>query len=629
MVAPAFLSDLVRTILVMTLSGSLLTLLLVLLKPLVRLRIPRARQYALWFVVLAALLVPFSKFIVLPDTATNITLTPIHAVVERNVLSVAEESSRATVAGSAVTTNTSDSIGSGSAGSGSAGSGSDTPVTAPTTGKPGLSARIFTAFMIVYPLGVGVLLLYNLVGYAYFRGKVRFRKIVSISNPDALIKLCDGKRPPRLYICPLAPTPMLVGLFRPCIMLPDRDYTDAQLKSVLQHELTHLRRRDVVVKWVTVLACSLHWFNPVVWLARREISRACELACDAAVIRHMNVREKETYGNTLIAMAAKVRVSRAVLATTLCEERKALKERLFSIMKHKPPKRFNQTVSVLILTVLAGAACILGAAESTAAEETVSVGEITPAATPSSAKDNTPNGEFTVIYNYAENGGVSATSTTATVASGEQADLTPTAKKEGWDFVGWNTDRDARIGLTSCPIQTADVTLYAIYKKELTAIFVDYSGGTKQLVSHQALIFNNATEAIIDFPNQHIYTDYFIWEPRGWSKSTAPDAEPVLFGSDRMSSDTTYYGLYQLSGTITYNAGCPATIPPETVIHYTNSYNIGNKDFRSIHLPNPPSNPGFTFVKWQSSLSGKLFDPGDACEPGEPVTMNAVWKTNL
>ena len=132
-------------------------------------------------------------------------------------------------------------------------------------------------------------LLYYAINYSVFVLTNRRRRISALSGELAVLaELCGNKRTSRLFRSPIAETPMLIGLFRPAIILPERDYTDAQLYAVLQHELTHLRRKDVLVKWLSIFACAVHWFNPLVWLVRREIDRACELSCDEAVIRNLD-----------------------------------------------------------------------------------------------------------------------------------------------------------------------------------------------------------------------------------------------------------------------------------------------------------------------------------------------------
>ncbi|MCL2748267.1 MAG: M56 family metallopeptidase, partial [Oscillospiraceae bacterium] len=216
--------------------------------------------------------------------------------------------------------------------------------------------------VLVYALGVLGLLLYYLINYkSYTRLHCRRNRTANAEEYAMLVGLCGRHRVPRLYRNPLAVTPMLIGLFRPAIILPDREYTDAQLHSVLLHELTHLRRKDMLVKWLSVLASAVHWFNPLVWLVRREIDRACELACDEAVIRGLETDGKQSYGDTLISVAADARAPRVVLSTTMCEEKKTLKERLESIMKYKSKSKVIVAVSLALMVVLSACGMVLGA----------------------------------------------------------------------------------------------------------------------------------------------------------------------------------------------------------------------------------------------------------------------------
>ena len=81
----------------------------------------------------------------------------------------------------------------------------------------------------------------------------------------------------------------------------------------------------------------------------------------------------------------------------------------------------------------------------------------------------------TVTYNYSQNGGTSATKTSAIVEEGDAIDLTPTATKSGWTFVGWNTNKDATSKLSSLKMGTSNVTLYAIYRKEAKTVTITFN----------------------------------------------------------------------------------------------------------------------------------------------------------
>jgi len=345
---PPFLSEFVRTIVIMSITGGFLVLLLLCLKPMIRHRLPKSAQYVFWLVVLGSLLIPISRIVILPDNAPNIT--PIHAIVENNVISLEEfESAQSSV--SPLNNNV-------------------TPNQSLQANEPMLQANeptailtlVITFFMLVYPFIVLVVFAHSFFGYLRFVRKLRLVSIQPHETALHMLKnLSQGKKTPKLIVSNYATTPMLIGLFKPTIVLPNLIYTDEQLAGIMLHELTHMRRLDIGVKWLSLAACAFHWFNPLVWLARREIDRVCELACDEAVIRKMDTDSKQSYGETLIAVAGKKKIPLPVFSTTMCSEKKLIKERLVAIMKSKKHTKLAVLTSTLILAAVIFTACALGA----------------------------------------------------------------------------------------------------------------------------------------------------------------------------------------------------------------------------------------------------------------------------
>ena len=329
------MSDMIRTILIMSVSGSILALLLFILKPMFKNRLPKSTQYYLWLVVIATLLVPVSKLVVLP--AESIPVPSISNMVERYVVNAYDVTEQ-------VHPYEDEKI------------DGFISVSDVNTAEVEAIAQNFWATEFVnwraniYPLGVMSVFAFYLCVYFVFLNKIKRTNIITDIN--CIIPVYRNAK---------AATPMLIGLFRPMIVLPDRIYTDAQLRAILPHELTHMRRRDILVKWLTVVTCAIHWFNPFVWIIHREIVRACELSCDEAVIRNLDAHGKQEYGETLIYVAADIKTPHAVLSTTMCEEKKALKERLGAIMKNKKNTRNAVIFSAVLIFAAAGTSIVLSA----------------------------------------------------------------------------------------------------------------------------------------------------------------------------------------------------------------------------------------------------------------------------
>ncbi|MDE6889433.1 MAG: M56 family metallopeptidase [Eubacterium sp.] len=98
----------------------------------------------------------------------------------------------------------------------------------------------------------------------------------------------------------LISSPLLIGILKPCIVLPASDqYLTAEVfhYSVL-HELIHYKRADLIYKWLIQFTLCLHWFNPFLYLVEREIRQLCELSCDEAVIKNLDSAERKAYGSS-------------------------------------------------------------------------------------------------------------------------------------------------------------------------------------------------------------------------------------------------------------------------------------------------------------------------------------------
>lgn len=127
---------------------------------------------------------------------------------------------------------------------------------------------------------------------------------------DAQARRLHLKRVPKLLECPGLEVPMLAGLAAPALMLPQDVPADAQLDYALLHELIHYRRKDIWLKALVMLAVSVHWFNPVLWLMVRQVERDIELACDEAALSVLPGEEHLAYGETILQAAARSRGSR-------------------------------------------------------------------------------------------------------------------------------------------------------------------------------------------------------------------------------------------------------------------------------------------------------------------------------
>ena len=164
------------------------------------------------------------------------------------------------------------------------------------------------------------------------------------------------KRPIELCSSPFVSTPMLMGLVHSCIVLPSATLPERDFYYIALHELMHHKRRDILYKWLVELSVCMHWFNPAVYWMRRELSRACEFSCDAAVLAKVGRNHARDYGKTLLdAMAAVRKYRETVGAVLLSENKQLLKERLGAVMNDQ-----KKSGAAVLLTGMLTLGMILG-----------------------------------------------------------------------------------------------------------------------------------------------------------------------------------------------------------------------------------------------------------------------------
>lgn len=345
--------DIMRTVLLLSLCGTALAVLLAVLRRLLKNRLPKALFYYLWLLVLLRLALP----VALPVPGLELSL-PEPAPAERAAQIPVGQSAPA--AGEPAPF---DPEGVFTLPEGAVVTGSGLPLQDETAGTAWYRQAwdwLCRHFTVLWLTGAALHFLWFALSYLRFCRTLRADCAPLLEHEQALLDHLRGKRRVSAFRSPLAATPMLVGLLRPSILLPETAVSTRELECILRHELTHLRRRDLLFKWAAVAVTSFHWFNPFMPWLRREIDRCCELSCDEGVIRTMTEGQKQAYGETLLALAAVHALPRTVPATTLCEEKAQLKERLVGIMKHKKVTAAILLLSCLLALLVAGCAAVLG-----------------------------------------------------------------------------------------------------------------------------------------------------------------------------------------------------------------------------------------------------------------------------
>lgn len=331
----------------LSLSGSLLCLLLLLARPLLGGRLPKAFFYYAWLPVLLRLLLPFGYGFSLP-------LVPQAGFEEAPALQLEEQAAPATGQEAASPPP--------AAAAPEGAAQTHTPAEPAYKQQPQAAFSPWAVLFGVWLVGAAGSLCWYAIAYLTFTRKTRRSLLPPPAEELTLFEVLRAGRPVRLAHSEAVTTPMLVGLARPVIVLPQSSVLpggEKSLSAALRHELTHYRRRDIAYKWLVVLATSLHWFNPLVYWMRRQISLDCELSCDEAVLRALEPEARMAYGDLLLALAAGCRLPSGATATTLYEEKRQLKARLQGILHYRRPTRAVICTAGALALLLCCCACAL------------------------------------------------------------------------------------------------------------------------------------------------------------------------------------------------------------------------------------------------------------------------------
>ena len=190
---------------------------------------------------------------------------------------------------------------------------------------------------IIWLIGVGALLLYTAVSYWRLCRKV-----------DTAVRYKGN-----IFQSENVSSPFVLGIIKPRIYLPF-NMNGQDLEHVVAHEQAHIRRKDHWWKPLGFLLLTIHWFNPLMWLAYVLLCRDIEFACDEKVIKELGNEQRADYMQALVACSVNRRM---IAACPLAFGEVGVKERVKSVMNYKKPAFWVIIIAVIICVGVA--ACFL------------------------------------------------------------------------------------------------------------------------------------------------------------------------------------------------------------------------------------------------------------------------------
>ena len=331
------MNEFMKILLSLSVSGALLLLLILGLKPLYKNKFSKRWQYYIWIVVALRFLLPFT-----PDT------TIIGSLFEKfDTTAITNE----------IPTNPNVPVPADTGNSKAEPIQTNREITTAAMREP------FNKYVCLFFIWSALALVLFVRKVTVYQGFIQYIKAGNKEVSDIkilnLLSDCEEKLNIKTRVelsCnPLIASPMLIGFFRPRIILPIGELEDKELSYIFVHELIHYKQRDMFYKWLIQIVVCVHWFNPFVYLLEKEVNKSCELSCDEKVISILNEKAKREYGDTLISFLKSNNLYKSSLASvTLTEGAEQLKERLGAIMKFRKKSK----AIIAITAIFTAAVCV-------------------------------------------------------------------------------------------------------------------------------------------------------------------------------------------------------------------------------------------------------------------------------
>lgn len=295
------MEDVFLTILNMSLTTSYVILFIILVRLPLK-KAPKVISYALWSVAAFRLLCPFSFESILSLVPMNTSPIPQNIAYQQ----MPHINSGITAIDTYV----------------------NSSLPAPIVGASANPLQIYTGIgEDIWLLGIVVMLIYSVVSVLILKSRLK-----SARHTEYGIYEADDLK-----------TPFVLGLFRPRIFVPAG--LSAEEKSyIIRHEQTHIRRFDHIIKLFAFLVLSIHWFNPLVWIAFVLMGTDMELSCDERVIKDMGGDIKKAYSASLLSLATETRI---INGSPLAFGEGNVRGRIKNVLNYKKPAFWIVIVAVI------------------------------------------------------------------------------------------------------------------------------------------------------------------------------------------------------------------------------------------------------------------------------------------
>ncbi len=358
--------DILNTFLEITVYSGIIFVVTMLLKKLCKNSMSPWLHYTVWFVLVIRLMLPFtleSTFHVFSLPAQ--TQIETASVTSPEALAPAAETSAADTASDAQAKMVNPV------------EPSDKTVSPASASVPAKAASLSTQdfLLIVWLSGVGVCLMYLTTLYTTLRRRVRRNAAPPSQRLMALFEQTKAELDIRAnikLICQYEYGSPALMLPRTILMPVDTlvAMNDEQVKFALRHELMHYKHRDHLMCLLLSVLNAVHWFNPFVWLAFRQMRSDMEVACDGAVVKRLTAAQKSRYASLIVSLFSQPQRRQLVLGMAQGDVKKVAEKRVRGIFMNNKSQKQVKLISIIVVAMLI-TTCFTTACQPTPADKII------------------------------------------------------------------------------------------------------------------------------------------------------------------------------------------------------------------------------------------------------------------
>ena len=347
-----------EVILLSSLIGSVIVLLILIIKGIFRNKLSSTFHYYIWLILIIKLIIPvgpqtplnvsniYNAFYVQSSTSENTQINSSNGLDNSNIGGSTSTSALAPKNESLI----------------------KSAMNLPLKSK----VNIEKVFSFIWILGILLLLGSLVMGYKKLKDIVD-SSIKNINRPHKeILSICmetmNIKTEVELSYSSKISSPSLCGLFKPKIIIPvsvAKSVCDEEFKYIIMHELTHLKNKDIFINWVIILLSVIYWFNPVLLYGFHKMRQDLEISCDGQAISYLDDGKNVQYGNAIIRVLELSGSSNRLMGTTsMVMNSSEIKRRIIMISKYKKVNIRNILLGTIIVVIIGGIGIALNTSKS-------------------------------------------------------------------------------------------------------------------------------------------------------------------------------------------------------------------------------------------------------------------------